>query len=289
LLPWNHFGRKNVGFIFAMLHGAKVIWDFDDDNILVNKVSPMPVPAKDLDINVIVNYDKTTFNPYPIMGAPTSPVWPRGFPLENIKWSSNTSALRVKTAVMKAERIGILQSLANNDPDVDGIYRLIQPLPFSFPVTSRGGEKLLPFSTPKGAYAPYNAQATLHMYCALWSLYLPVTVHGRVSDIWRGYIFQRLAEPLGIELLFTPPVVAQYRNVHNYLADFESENPLYMRSLKLVEQLIDWRPRAGTVPGMIEELWAYLYERDYIGLNDVLLIQGWIDALLKVGYRFPLL
>ena len=33
-LPWNSFGRKNVGYLFAIAHGAKVIWDFDDDNFL---------------------------------------------------------------------------------------------------------------------------------------------------------------------------------------------------------------------------------------------------------------
>jgi hypothetical protein len=25
LIPWNHFGRKNVGFLYAIAHGAKVI------------------------------------------------------------------------------------------------------------------------------------------------------------------------------------------------------------------------------------------------------------------------
>jgi hypothetical protein len=33
-LPWNSFGRKNVGYLYAVAHGAKVIWDFDDDNML---------------------------------------------------------------------------------------------------------------------------------------------------------------------------------------------------------------------------------------------------------------
>ncbi len=33
-LPWRSFGRKNVGYLYAIARGAKVIWDFDDDNIL---------------------------------------------------------------------------------------------------------------------------------------------------------------------------------------------------------------------------------------------------------------
>ena len=33
-LPWRSFGRKNVGYLYAIAQGAKVIWDFDDDNML---------------------------------------------------------------------------------------------------------------------------------------------------------------------------------------------------------------------------------------------------------------
>ena len=33
-LPWNSFGRKNVGYLYAITQGANVIFDFDDDNII---------------------------------------------------------------------------------------------------------------------------------------------------------------------------------------------------------------------------------------------------------------
>eukprot|EP00466_Bigelowiella_natans_P017608 jgi/Bigna1/145881/aug1.105_g20589 len=40
LLNWNHFGRKNVAFIYAIQHGAKVIYDVDDDNVLSEPKEP---------------------------------------------------------------------------------------------------------------------------------------------------------------------------------------------------------------------------------------------------------
>jgi hypothetical protein len=40
LLPWKHFGRKNTGYLYAIMHGAHTIWDFDDDNILKQGVEP---------------------------------------------------------------------------------------------------------------------------------------------------------------------------------------------------------------------------------------------------------
>ena len=36
LVPWNHFARKNIGFLYAIEHGAKQIFDLDDDNELIS-------------------------------------------------------------------------------------------------------------------------------------------------------------------------------------------------------------------------------------------------------------
>ncbi len=33
-IPWNHFGRKNIGYFYAILQGAQYIFDLDDDNVL---------------------------------------------------------------------------------------------------------------------------------------------------------------------------------------------------------------------------------------------------------------
>ena len=65
------------------------------------------------------------------------PVWPRGLPLRHIKESNDPEALRrlgglLKQSALPLRDIAVVQSLANNDSDVDAIYRLTQPLPFSF-------------------------------------------------------------------------------------------------------------------------------------------------------------
>ena len=70
---------------------------------------------------------------------------------------------------------------------------------------------------------PYNAQSTLHAHEGLWSLLLPCSVHGRVSDIWRSYIAQRLFWDVGLSLAFVGAHVNQFRSPHNYLADFDAE------------------------------------------------------------------
>ena len=45
-LPWHSFARKNVGYLYAVAQGAKIIYDFDDDNKLkffIKDASPDPV------------------------------------------------------------------------------------------------------------------------------------------------------------------------------------------------------------------------------------------------------
>ena len=58
--------------------------------------------------------------------------WPRGFPLEFVK-DNRTVTAAFQRKQWPARRVGVFQSLADHDPDVDGIYRLTQPLPFTFP------------------------------------------------------------------------------------------------------------------------------------------------------------
>lgn len=307
-LPWNHFGRKNVGFLYAILHGARFVWDFDDDNMLLSSTPRLDIPgnpwiqptnsngsAPDLQadswgfglsfkvLDVKRRHTLSSFNPYPLMGAPMLPCWPRGLPLEHIKEPGpNSTDLAVRQIPTAA--VGVVQSLAQHDPDIDAIFRLTMPIPFDFAATSPA----LPLLVPEGTYAPYNAQATLHLYSSLWSLLLPVTVHGRVSDIWRGYITQRLGRDIGMKLVFSPPIVRQDRNTHNYLADFDSEGPLYKRASKLIHQIDkEWQPKGSSLVARIEELWVFLYEHGYFEKEDVVLVQAWLQSLIDAGYDFP--
>ena len=73
--------------------------------------------------------------------------------------------------------------------------------------------------------APFNAQATLWFRDAFAALYLPTTVHGRVSDIWRSYAAQAAFRCQGLSLAFSPPVVEQDRNAHDFMGDYMSERP----------------------------------------------------------------
>ena len=296
-IPWNHFGRKNIGYLYALSRGASVIWDFDDDNMLkfwIPGSAPPGAPSIDDAISTVGSEETTdalepvghalpVYNPYPILGAPSLPSWPRGMPLNYIK-DPECSSTPLKDVKVPSKSFGVLQSLADYQPDVDAIYRITMPVPIWF----KRSKETKPLMIPSGVLTPYNAQATLHFKSAFFALLLPVTVHGRVSDIWRSYIAQRLFWDVGLQFGFIyRPLVVQDRNDHSNLGDLKAEQDLYMKSEQLVEFLGEWKGRGTTLVERMEQLWIALYEREYIDLKDVELMQLWVQSLLNAGYEFP--
>uniref|UniRef100_A0A0K2V0D6 Uncharacterized protein n=2 Tax=Lepeophtheirus salmonis TaxID=72036 RepID=A0A0K2V0D6_LEPSM len=299
-LPWRSFGRKNIGYFYAIAHGAEIIYDFDDDNMHKFWLQDS-LPKTDMKtINDFNSLDMTfktfkplrqngcqVFNPYPYLGGPTKS-WPRGFPLDCLRGSNEIYAdsINLDIKIDNTNPIGVLQSLAENEPDVDAIYRLTQITPFNFkPHKIKEPGIILPY----GIYTPYNAQATLQFPPAYWALYLPISVSGRVSDILRSYIAKRLFDIFKIRAGFISyPLVVQIRNSHNFLADFNAEIPLYKKVSVLLNYLDSYEPKKNASgPEIILNLWIGLYEREYVEEKDVVIVQKWLQALLDIGYTFP--
>ena len=311
-IPWNGFARKNIGFVLAVSYGAKVIYDFDDDNVLVpledESTIPPPFFYKEdvgLEESVLLKYisdeyldkviEEKAFNPFPFMNPEHFHSWPRGYPVEMLgdnfgKWpfiQENLDKITVP-GNMKYSSIGVIQSLCNKDPDNDSIFRLsrFQSTQFHFDRSPSS----LPLLIPSTVYSPFNAQATTHLYNAFWGLYLPLSVAGRVTDIWRSFITQRLMRYIGLRVLYTPPIVTHERTAHDYLADFSAESDVFLRTSKLHLFLDDWSPEtAETLPEMIYELYIGLYEHDYVGLADVETMKQWLHTLVAIGYQFPVI
>lgn len=145
----------------------------DDDNALITPEAGVPyadspnAPASTR--TFAVGPEATAHNPYGCFGGPAN-VWPRGFPLDAINDEDSTRcdvvAVSENDALEgKARPLGVVQALANHDPDVDAIYRLTFPpggLPFSFEGSTSppAGEDVLKV-VPPAAFTPYNAQVNM--------------------------------------------------------------------------------------------------------------------------------
>lgn len=287
-IPWRHFGRKNIGYLYAIAHGAKVIYDTDDDNRLKEAEIPVLGIGSGTErhaVNMTRPVDERgghhVFNPYPSFEPTCGHIWPRGFPLDFVQEANSWPLEEVRLGSPPS----VQQYLADADPDVDAIFRLTRPLPCSFSGLPSGLPEAM--SLPPGVFAPYNAQATVHLYEAFWGLLLPVTVHGRVSDIWRAYLTQKLMWDVGQVLSFHPSYVIHDRVAHDYLKDFQSEQDLYYKATALVGFLSKWTSDAPTLVERLEQLWAALYMRGFVEMGDLRMAQAWIRDLLAVGYEFP--
>ena len=183
--PWNHFARKNIAYLYAIANGAEFIWDFDDDNSLFPGESLQKFTDASngqnvtvLQVDTVNNKACGSFNPYHFFGPTADSIWPRGYPLGDIRKAECQLNSTYCRHIVPATDIGIYQSIADRDPDVDAIYRLTRDLPIYF----SGAPENHPVVVPPNTLSPMNAQAALFHRSAMWSLFLPTTVHGRVSD-----------------------------------------------------------------------------------------------------------
>lgn len=267
--PWNHYSRKNVGYLYAIEHGADIIWETDDDNI------PMETWPNYLEESAVVrslDTERDTANVYLNFGV--EGIWPRGFPLQDI-----ADATKLTCTAPMLTRVPVQQGLADNDPDVDAIYRLTKASLICF------DKKAEPVALRKGTFCPFNSQNTAWYRSGFWGLLLFGSIPSRVTDIWRGYFVQRLLWEMDSQLLFLPPSVWQDRNVHDLIKDFKEEEMLYMSSKLLVEFLLEFKFADNNILEKFLVLVEALAEKKFIYSDDIKLANAWVEDLSRCGYK----
>lgn len=268
VIPWNHYARKNIGYLYALEHGAQVIYETDDDNYIDTDIQLLEAQ---LELEVF-SCKKGTLNPYALFGH--TDVWPRGYPLEAITLKD------VCDIEKKNANILIQQGLINGDTDVDAIFRLTRATNVYF-------NKRAPVALERGVMAPFNSQNTVMYYDAFWALLIPMSVTFRVCDIWRGYIMQRLLWDIDGHLAFFSTDVVQNRNEHNLLNDFKDEIDLYTKSGAFIKFLTEWKSSEKNLFNRIDQLFTAAIEKQFFMQKEQQLVQAWLNDLNRLGYKQP--
>jgi len=148
LLAENTYVRKMFGYLYAMRNGAKAIFETDDDNI------PYPDAQDVVESDLLGKRNVSSIrseggwvNVYTEFGAEAC--WPRGYPLHALK-----DARMMATKGNDSLPWGVIQYLADVDPDVDAIYRMTRSEPVYF-------ARNRTFGLDRKTYSPFNSQATL--------------------------------------------------------------------------------------------------------------------------------
>ena len=236
---WNHFSRKNIGYLFAIFNGAQFIFDFTDDVFIklddkTGKTMDILPEGNELNEMILKNVKvviqgATAFNHHPMMDASLENSWARGFPMELIQNKSTQGVAEYRidyplSGTLGTQReIGVLQYFIDENPDIDAQLRSKKSLP-SLTESS-------PVLVPTHSYSPYNAKASIHSRNAMFAMLMPSTMSGCISDIWRGYFAQCLFADAGLSLVFNPPKIARKHNESANHCDSQEEALLYCKCM----------------------------------------------------------
>lgn len=218
-LKWNRYARKNIGYLYAIKQGAKIIAEIDDD------ITPYKNFPPDISKNkkILLISGEKFVNIYHLFDSKYS--WPRGFPINRILKKQQLSKK------MRVVFSPIQNSLLDQNGDFDAIYRLVSDKNVIY---KKSGQ----YALNKGVYCPFHSGNTFWYPESFMLLYLPAYTNPHVEDIWRGYIAQRLLWEIHGNLTFIyPTVYTNQRNKHDYVRDFEFELPLFLQTEKLISIL----------------------------------------------------
>lgn len=264
LIPFRHYCRKNLGYLFAVEHGADLILDTDDDNIPLDNFG---VGLK-LEVNGKLLGGADWVNVYRHFTSEN--IWPRGLPLNRIHENGAVVRENYEAACV------VQQFLADRDPDIDAIHRLVFGADFFF-------ERNAPIILDKDAWCPFNSQNTVFFPPAFPLLYLPCHVSFRMTDIWRSFIALAVLERAGGALAFLAPTVEQLRNEHDLMNDFELEvvgyrfNDAIRTVLRqtLADRSLTWE----SVPQAMLDCMAALVKAGHMPAAELAIASAWLERL----------
>ena len=268
LLPTRHYARKNIGYLLAMRARSRMLLETDDDNM------PLPEFWADRKPEQRVPTLSATgwTNVYKYFSEAN--IWPRGLPLDAIQALQPAfDALPVVESDCP-----IQQGLADGNPDVDAIYRLVLPLPISF----RAGRRM---ALADGAWSPFNSQSTAWFPKAYPLLYLPSYCSFRMTDIWRSFVAQRIAWENGWSVLYSSPDVFQERNEHSLMRDFADEVPGYLHNRAIGDRLQALKLTAGAenIAENLIRCYEELVRLGVVDAKEIPLVKAWAQDIAELS------
>jgi hypothetical protein len=268
LLPTRHYARKNIGYLLAMRSRSRMLLETDDDNMPLSafwadRKSKQRVPtlAGGGWTNVYGYFSEVN-------------IWPRGLPLDAIQ----TPQPAFDSLPELETDCPIQQGLADGNPDVDAIYRLVLPLPIHFRPDRR-------VALAAGAWSPFNSQSTAWFPKAYPLLYLPSYCSFRMTDIWRSFVAQRIAWENGWSVLYSSPDVIQDRNEHSLMRDFADEVPGYLNNRTIGERLTALKLAAGpeNIAGNLIRCYEELVSLAVVDAKELPLVKAWVQDIAELS------
>jgi hypothetical protein len=265
ILPYNHYSRKMIGYLIAIKAGAQFIIDTDDDNIPKEKWT---FPEFTSSYEFLPN-NMGFINIYQLFTK--KKIWPRGLPLNYINDQCDLENV-IRNRICK---VGIWQGLADEDPDVDAIYRLTNDSLTFF-------DEREPVVLGEGTISPFNTQNTIIRKELFPLLYLPTYVSFRFTDIMRGIIAQPIMWLYGYQLGFIKATVIQKRNAHDLMKDFISEIPMYQQTEKVYDIVLKSISYNTSIENNLYNSYEALLKENIVCKAELTSLNAWLVDIGKL-------
>jgi len=260
--PYNHYSRKNIGYIYSIKEGFKLLYETDDDN---EPTDNWLIPSSSHSEYIEASSDDINLNIYSIYTNEL--VWPRGLPLSSIHSKVNTKHITSSSKIFS-----IQQGLANGSPDVDAIWRLLYDKEVYF------NELTLPVCVKNSNYVPFNSQNTWWFEAAFALLYLPSYCSFRMTDIWRSFVSQACLSASNMNILYKNADVYQDRNIHDLSNDFALEVSGYLSNKDIINDLSSSSliSNSNSIEDNLFNSYKILCDKKYIEDDELFLIDLWL-------------
>ena len=268
ICPPNNYARKNIGYLVSMKNNSDFIIETDDDNApkknFFGKIR-LTHEVEEIKNNTWVNiYDLFLKNK-------SHKIWPRGIPLDEI-FKNKIYINKNK----KKKNFYLQQGVAENNPDVDAIFRLINEkinIKFKNYKVSLGDAK-----------STFNSQNTIWHKSIYKLMYLPSTCTMRCTDIWRSLIALNILRFNNMEILIYGTTMYQNRNLHNLMHDFQLELPMYLNSKHFNKILENIKIKKGTkfFDQNLIKIYKILIQKKFFDKKEMTYLKAWLKDCKNV-------
>jgi hypothetical protein len=261
LLPYNHYCRKNLGYLYAVKKGYKIIYETDDDNIPYDNFDSI---LQYNNVQMITEQNNVWINIFKYF-TNNAHIWPRGFPLSLLK--NNPDYL-----VQDIDKTpSIINGLVENDPDVDALFRII----CNHQDSVQWNKNRCILIDNKNVCV-FNTQNTFWLNPELFiCLLIPCSVSFRYCDILRGIISNIILKKTNNYMMYSSPNVIQNRNEHNLISDFKSEYEMYIHNENILKFIENDIGNISSVKELLLLIYNNLLVNNVITQKDVEILHKW--------------
>jgi hypothetical protein len=271
VLGWRCPGRRSIGFLEAVRHGADVIVSIDDDNLPMDDryfeqfLSVLAVPFSGLQVTAPTGW----VDPGDFLDPP---VRHRGFPHE--LWHDRPP---VSLGYQVGRRVGVAAGLWLGDPDTDAVSRMAtRPRCLGASPACLAG-----FVADNNCFAPFNSQNVAFVRELLPLMVMHSGV-GRYDDIWASFIAQRVMREFEMVVHYGQPLVWQDRNDHDPVSDLAAELFGLRNTMEFTRYLNSIQLPRTSIVEAATELYRSLRPTKWSSAGIVDLGEAWLRDAIRV-------